>query len=307
MKHISNEWKGMLAAFSGNAIFGLSFLFSKMAMRTATPLVLLSNRFLLSFALLNLLLLTGRVRVDLRGKSLGKLFLLGLFQPIAYFLCENYGLRLSASTFAAVMISLIPIASLIFAAFFLRERPTVLQCVCSVVSVSGVVLLSLLGSSEGTFSPAGCLLLIGAIVSAVGFNALSRKLAASVSAYERTYMMFLLGCVCFTAMALRENRADLIGAFFGPWRDPSFGVSLIYLAGFSSVGAFMMLNYAMNYLTLARAASFANVTTIVSILAGVFLLHEAFGWRHLVGTAMIIAGLYGVNWSAREISAGSPE
>ena len=196
-------------------------------MRTATPLVLLSSRFTISFVLLNLLLLTGRVRVNLWDKPLGKMFLLGLFQPIAYFLCENYGLRLSASTFAAVMISLIPIASLIFAAFFLCERPTALQCVCSVVSVSGVVLLSLLGSSEGTFSPAGCLLLVGAIVSAVGFNALSRKLAASVSAYERTYIMFLLGCVCFTGIALWENRADPIGAFLGPWQDPSFGLSLI--------------------------------------------------------------------------------
>ena len=302
MKHFSNESKGMLAAFGGNAIFGLSFLFSKTAMGTATPLVLLSSRFALSFVILNLLLLTGRVKVELRGKPLGRLFLLGLFQPVAYFLCENYGLRLSASTFAAVMISLIPIASLIFAAFFLHERPTVLQCVCSVVSVSGVVLLSLLGSSEGTFSPVGCLLLVGAIASAVGFNALSRRLAASVSAYERTYIMFLLGCICFTVMALWENRADPIGAFATAWQEPSFGLSLIYLAGFSSVGAFMMLNYAVNYLPLARATAFSNVTTIVSILAGVLLLHESFDWRHFVGVAMILLGLYGVNWSAREIS-----
>ena len=57
----------------------------------------------------------------------------------------------------------------------------------------------------------------------------------------------------------------------------------------------MMLNYAMNYLPLARAASFANVTTVVSILAGVFLLHESFGWRHLMGAVMIVIGVYGVN------------
>ena len=89
MKHFSDECKGMLAALGGNAIFGLSFLFSKTAMGTATPLVLLSSRFLLSFVILNLLLLTGRVKVELRGKPLGRLFLLGLFQPVAYFLCEN--------------------------------------------------------------------------------------------------------------------------------------------------------------------------------------------------------------------------
>ena len=35
------------------------------------------------------------------------------------------------------------------------------------------------------------------------------------------------------------------------------------------------------------------------MLAGVFLLHESFGWRHLVGVAMILLGLYGVNRAAR--------
>lgn len=47
--------KAMAAAFVGNFIFGLSFLFTKTALAVTTPAVLLFWRFLLAFAVLLLL------------------------------------------------------------------------------------------------------------------------------------------------------------------------------------------------------------------------------------------------------------
>ena len=62
--------RAMLAALMGNVIFGFSFLFSKLGLRFATPSTLLAWRFALAFALMNLALLTGRVKLRLRGKRL---------------------------------------------------------------------------------------------------------------------------------------------------------------------------------------------------------------------------------------------
>ena len=66
---MNDEQKGMLAAGTAYTIFGLSYLFSKMALNIAEPLILLCARFTVTFIVLNLLVLTGAMKLNLRGKS----------------------------------------------------------------------------------------------------------------------------------------------------------------------------------------------------------------------------------------------
>jgi drug/metabolite transporter (DMT)-like permease len=291
--------KAMLAAFGGNFIFGLSFLFTKTALQYTTPSVLLALRFLLAFAVMNVLLLTGKVKVSFKGKPIGWLVLMGVFQPVLYFYFENYGLLYSNATFSSVMIALVPIASLIFGALFMKEHPTVLQILCSVVSVGGVVFMALRQSAGGAITVWGVLLLLGAVISAVGFNVISRRSAGTVTAFERTYMMFLIGTVAFGGVAVAENITaplQLVTPLGNTW----FLVSLLYLGVLSSVGAFLMINYANTYLPLSRATVFSNVVTVVSVFAGVVLLKESFDIWMLFATAMIILGIAGVQYFVRK-------
>ena len=57
-----------LAAFLSNFIFGFSFLFSNMALKVATPSVLLAYRFVFAFLILNILWLFIIVKLDFKGK-----------------------------------------------------------------------------------------------------------------------------------------------------------------------------------------------------------------------------------------------
>ncbi len=61
--------KAVAAAVLGNSFFGLSFLFSKVALERLEPFVLLAVRFIVAFVMLNLVLLTGKVKIRLTGKS----------------------------------------------------------------------------------------------------------------------------------------------------------------------------------------------------------------------------------------------
>lgn len=289
----------MAACFTGNAIFGFSFMFSRLAMTAASPLQLLSLRFLFAFALMNLLLLSGKVRVNLRKPSTKWLFVLGVFQPVVYFLCENNGILLTTSSFSGVMIALIPVVSLLFGAVFLREKPTAAQVAFSLLSIGGVIWMALSGSSEGEIRPLGAVLLLGAVLSGVLFNVLSRRLSRDFTAFERTYVMFMIGCTVFTALGLAECGGS-VSVLVAPLKTPAFLVSLLYLGGVSSVGAFMLLNYSTTYLSVARTTSFANLTTVVSVLAGVFFLGEPFGWASALACAAILGGVIGVQKFARE-------
>lgn len=294
MLNSKNEKLSLLFAFLGYAIFGFSFIFSKQALAFATPFVLLAARFTVAFLILNGIALTGKIKIKLKGKNVKMLLLLGLFQPVIYFICENYGLKLSATSFVGTIIALVPVVSLVFGALFLSEKTLPFQVVCALVSVIGVFLTTL-GQHSGSFSWLGFILIFGSVCAASMFNVLSRKISEEFSAFERTYIMFALGCVIFVGMALIECRGHFVEMVLLPMSNPGFLLPVIYLSGASSVGAFLMLNFAMTHLEVAKASIFTNITTIISILAGVLIFKENFGLFQILGSVIIIASVYGVN------------
>ena len=81
-----------LACLGGYGIFGVSFLASSVALAQTAPLVVLAVRFLTAFIALNLIVILFRVPMRFRGKPMGRLLLLGIVQPVIYYICENYGI-----------------------------------------------------------------------------------------------------------------------------------------------------------------------------------------------------------------------
>lgn len=283
-------------AFLSQSIFGFSFLFSSIALRSTTPLVLLGFRFAAAFLIMNILRLTGKFPVNLKGKSRRPLFLLGLLQPVIYFLCENYGLLYSTSSFTGIMIAVIPIISIIFGVVFLHEIPTKLQTFCTCVAIVGVILTNL-GKKEGSVQPLGLVLLLGAVVAAALYSLLSRKISNKYTAMERTYIMFETGTIVFVPLALIQGSRDWEQYILAPLAAPSFWGAILYLSAFSSVVAYMLMNYSLTYLSIAKSIIFACMSTVISIFAGILILHEPFTALQAVGAIIIILGVAGVSVS----------
>ena len=166
-----------LAAFT-YFIWGFTFLASRIAQDYGTPFVLLFWRFALAFLLLNLLRLTGRFPVRFRSRKLWPVLLAGLFEPVLYFPCEQYGLRLTSTSFSGVMVALIPLCSLVYGAIFLHEKATWRQVVFSVLSVAGVIVLAVYATGIGAGSFLGFLILLG--IGPDDTPALCRKLAEKI-------------------------------------------------------------------------------------------------------------------------------
>lgn len=280
------------AALLGYGIFGFSFLFSKIALDLTTPFVLLAVRFLLAFLVLNIILLARRIKLDFRGKPVKMLLLLGLVQPIVYFICENYGISMTSSSFSGIIIGLLPVVGLVVGRIALKERCSAFQIVCAVASIIGVVLTA--AGGMGTFSLLGTALLLIATVSSALFSAISRGISKDFSPFERTYVMFALGSAVFTAIALIQNRADL-SALLTPLRSPAFWGSTFYLSVVSSVCAFLLLNFAMNYVSVAKSSVLSNFTTVISVLAGIFIMGDTFTPLQIIGVVVITLSVFGVS------------
>jgi len=285
--------KATIAALLGYSIFGFSFLFSKLALNVAQPLVLISVRFLAAFLTLNILMLTGTIKLSLRGKPVHKLLLLGFVHPVLYFILESYGISMTTAAFSGLMIGLSPVIGLVFGVLFLKERCTGLQIVCTVLSVVGVAMTGTGGL--GTVSLTGFLILLATAICAALFPILSRSTASHFSAYERTYVMIGMGSIVFTVMALLQNRGNL-QALSAPLSVGTFWIAVVYLAVVSSVGAFLLINYSLNHISAGRTLIFSNFTTVISILAGIFILGEQFSLVQLLGIVIITASVFGVSY-----------
>lgn len=291
MKSGTGNIKAIGAAILGNTFFGLSFLFSKVALAQVEPFVLLAVRFIVAFVILNLILLSGKAKIRLKGKPMGKILALGMIQPILYFTFENYGIRGTSSAFAGTMLATVPAVTLLAGLIFMGERPSVIQVLGSALSVAGVAVISL-SQQGGSTSFLGIIFLFCAVLASVGYNLMMKDTAEAFSSFERTYVMIALGGAFFTSVALVQAGGDLQGLVIRPLSNLSVWGSIFYLAGCSSVGAFFLLNYAFSYLSLAQASVFTNLVTVISIFAGVVFLKESFTVLQGLGSAAILAGVY---------------
>lgn len=281
-----------IAALVAQIIFGLAFMATKIALNHTSPMTVIANRYTLAFLGLTVVMIFTKTKIKL-SKNIWKLVLMSVFQPVLYFVFECYGIKLTTSSFSSVMISLVPVVAMISGMIFLKEVPSVMQYVFSLLSVCGVVVMALAGKADGTVTPIGVLLLLGAVVSAVAYNTASRKISSEFSALERTYAMAVVGLVTFGIIALLENihSPQNIVAHF---KDPEYLIAILYLGIVSSVFAFLLLNYANTYLPVAKTTVFSNLTTVVSVFAGTIFLDEKFSLSAAISVVMIVVGVWGV-------------
>lgn len=293
MTRSKNHVKAMLAAVGVYTLWGFSFLASKVGQEAATPFVLIAYRFDLAVLVLSIPVILGKVKIRLRGKNIKPLLLLGAMEPCIYFIGEQYGLRFTNSAFSGLMIAVIPIVTLIMAAAFLKDRPSRAQWLFSLLSIAGIALITVVENSGGQVQLIGVIFLIAAVISGSAYGVISRGISDEFSVYERTYFMQLMGGVFYTVLALIEQRGNL-GALVAPFADGGFVISLLYLALGASVLGYSLFNYAVSNAPMANVISLCNLTTVISVAAGIVLLGEPFSPVSLIAMLAVLVGIWGV-------------
>lgn len=299
-----NEITLFFAAVISHVFWGFSFLSTKSALDVVNDdlYLLLSHRFLIAFAIMNLLLAFGVVKVSFRGKwkRIWLPLLMGLMEPVVYFIGEELGVIHSTTIFSGVMIAVIPIVAIFAAIPTLHEKPTLWQVVFSFLSVGGVIGIGLLTKDSGKLDWIGVVGLIIAVLSAAAYGILDRGLSAEFTAFERTYLMIGMGAVCFTPIALVRCRFDP-AAFVHPFGNVTeYVLPVLFLSVCCSVISYFLLSYMATYMTVTRSTVYANLTTAVSVIAGALILKEPFSWLGALFCAVILVGIYGVQKFARK-------
>ena len=285
----------IIASIAYCTIYGFSFMASRIGLMNTSADMLLAIRFTCAMLVMLLLVATGRFRIALRGKPVGKFLIMGLCQPVIYFIAETAGIQYTNSSFAGIMISLIPVVTAMLAAIFLHERLSLKILGWILCSVVGVFIISTVQTSSGSIRFKGVIYLLIAVAAAAVFYLISRSIMDSFTPFERTFIMMVMGFVYFTGQAIIKNGQDFLSLFKAGITDTGVMLPILYLSVVSSVGAFFLQNYAISILDVATATVFENIIPIISVVAGVFFLGEPFSVIQLVGIVLILLGVWKVS------------
>ncbi len=294
---MKNTTKAYIAVAFQSLIVGFSFLFVKIALKSADAVSLLAHRF--TFAALGIfiysLLSPNKIKVGIADWL--KIAPYSIAYPIGFFSLQTLGLQIISSSEAGIVHATVPVWTLIAAKLLLKEQVGGLQKLLMLISVSGVIFINIMGGFNiGGRSYLGFLFILLSAISFAVYTALTKRLSRVYPVFSIVYVMSITGCIVFNLISVGRHLAGgSIVAYFKPFSDLSFVWAMLYLGVLSSLITALLSTYALRRLEATKVGLCNNASIIVTILAGPIFLHESLYYYHYIGMGAILVGTIGFN------------
>ena len=271
--------------------YGISFPATRIALHDYNPVSLITLRLTISSVILMIInILMYKQRALPAKRDLPLFLLVALFQPFIYFLFETYGLSSVSAAVSSLIIATIPVFTPIISRFFIREKLTIFNFAGLVLSFTGVVFLVAFSDSDisdKSFTIPGLLLLFGAVLAAVFYTIIIKKLPHTYSALTITAVQNTLGLFLFLPVFFFLDFKDFVTVV--PRVDTV--MSILFLAFFASSLAFIFLNFGIKKLGPSKANGFINLVPVVTAIVSFAFFKESFSMYKIVGMAVVLSGV----------------
>ena len=292
---MSNSFKIYGSAVLFSLIVGFSFIGVKTCVSVATPLETLTFRYNFAFLATLLTVAVGLVKIDLRGKPKKKLALTaGLY--LGFMVLQTFGLVFSTSIESGIIFAIIPILAKIIASLFLKESTTWQQNVFVCMSVAAVITMFVLGASDITVNILGLVILLLSSVSMALSNVMMRYVRGVYKPFEISFFITGGGCLIFNLAAIVYGlKTGTLADYFAPLSHVDFIIATAYLGIPSTLVSALIMAYMLAHMEAVKATIFGNLSTAISIVAGVIVLGEPLQLYHVICTILIIVGVIGLS------------
>lgn len=223
---------------------------------------------------------------------------MSLFYPLLFFIFQSFALQYISSSEAGILQALVPIFTLLLASVFLKEKTSLLQKFFLILSVAGVVFIFFSKGANFSTETAslGFLLMLGSVLANAINNILSKAKGGRYRAMDMTAVVIFVGFITFNSLSLTSHYLEgNILAYFAPLGQVSYLLSILYLGVLASIVTGSLSIYAIVRLGASTVSVFGNLGTVLTILAGALILHEPIYSYHVIGAALIISGILGMN------------
>ena len=298
-------------AFVVVAIWGSTFVFTKMLLLAGlSPAQIFTLRFIIAYVLLfafaflrNKVIFSPLTPPDSGGEM--RLFAaswrdellmmaLGITGGSLYFLTENSSMNYTTTTNTSLIVSLSPlVATFLIALFYQSQRLNRVQCVGTLMAALGVVIVVLNGHFVLHLSPLGDSLAFGA---ALCWGLYSLLMIPANKKYDVVFItrkVFFYGLLSMIPYyILRPSEASIFvspSTFLFPL--PTL-LNLLFLGCVASMLCFVAWNWVLKKLGAVVATNYVYFNPVTTILFAWWLLDEKITVWFLLGTALILLGMY---------------
>jgi len=287
--------KGFAAGAGAYTIFGLNIIFCKdlIALAPIPPLVLFTFRAAGAAALFWLCsLFMPKEKVD--PKDFPKIALasfIGFFIVQVSFLVA---LPVSAASDVAIISTLSPVFTMLFAALFIKEPISEKKLVGVALSLFGVIFL-IMNSVRSTGGAAhtsalGFVLLFLNAISFAAYLGMFRPVIAKYSVVTFMKWVFLFSLVITLPFSFKDLLAVPYSSFPG-----KVYLELAYLVVMATFLAYFLIPVSQKHIRPTLVSMFSYIQPIIATTIGVICGMDTITWRKLLAVVLVFAGVAIVN------------
>jgi drug/metabolite transporter (DMT)-like permease len=285
-------------------IWGVNFAVAKDALAELPPLVFNELRFPLA-ALVVFLALRLRGRIPLpRRADLARVIGLGILGNVVYQQFFIFGLAHTRAGIASVLLAGTPILTTLLSSIAGHERIRPLVWAGVFASFAGIVLVVVSGAraNPGENTLLGDALMVGATVAWALYTVGSRSLIQRYGSIPVTAWTLWIGAAGICAIGLPATlQTDLRAVHWTTW------LAVVY-AGALSIGlAYLLWYHGVRAIGNTRTSAYSNLTPVIALVVAWWWLDEVPSAGQLLGAAIIIGGVWLVQFAARRPIAATPE
>ncbi len=287
--HSSSHIKKLLPAgalLTAVFLWGASFASMRTALDSLNPWAVMWLRMIIALMCI-LPVLTRIFPGEYRKGDWKVLIPTVLFQPCLYFSLESKALMLTTSSQAGIISAFVPLMVTFGAWLFLSEHFTLQNAVGILLSIAGVVALTMFEEVKSNSSNPilGNALEICAMACAAANMLLVKKLSSRYSPWTLTAMQLMAGTIFFL-----PGLKHIIHSNPEIWTLKLI-IILIFLGAFVSLGAFGLYNWGMSKITASKASSFINLVPVTAVAIGWLMLGESLNGIQCVAACIVISGV----------------
>ncbi|MDA1909748.1 DMT family transporter [Bacillus cereus] len=213
-----------------------------------------------------------------------------------YFMFTSYGISLTSGLHVSIIDAALPLVTILFSAFFLKEKIQLNYWIGIVLGAAGVLLITIPSSNvDQEVSLIGdTLILLSTFLFAFYTVLLKRpKQEQYLSKKVFTTLTLIIGAVILLPFATVE----IFYYGFPKVETWKAGLSIIYLVIGATILAYWFWNRALESVSASVSGLYLNALPLISIFASIVLLDEALTWKIVIGGSLV---LIGVGWADKQ-------
>lgn len=269
-------------------IWGLSYLSIKVVVSEIEPTLLAFYRFLIASIILYIIMKLKYPQEKVLKEDRIKMVLGGFFGVAVYFFFENYAVAFTSASNVSILISSIPIFTLLSQRIIFKEKLTTFKTLGATLSVIGIIIVVSTKDKVNIFSSGtlGDLMALGAAISWVIYNIVTSKFKGEYKSITISTYQTIFGTI-FLSPALLISR---------PTIPSSLAImNILYLSIACSVIGYIVYIFCLKKLGATVITTYINLQPIISLAAAALILKESITFIHMVGSIIIIVGVFFVN------------